>query len=110
MKFRSERDADGEQSVLVAFRLEPFPVDVSDRGEEFVVAAVLIGVDRDRIDVRVDDRRVEIVAERAAADADDPPLRREIRLPTAVEPSTTSVAFTDGILELHLPKRDVEPQ
>lgn len=88
--------------------LEPFPVDVSDRGGELVVAAALPGLDRDDIGVRARRHSVEITADFSDAEGDMSlergPVSRSIDLPERVDKSQVSATYLDGVLFVTLPK------
>ncbi|GAB7009965.1 archaeal heat shock protein Hsp14 [Halorubrum trueperi] len=90
-------------------------VDVAEYDDEFVVMADLPGYDREDIDVRAEDGRLTIRAERDAEreDADRRYLRRERRhesvtrsvdLPTSVIETDASATYQHGVLTVTLPK------
>lgn len=97
----------------------PFPVDVLDRGTEFVVVAELPGLTTQDLDLRVRTNRLQIVADydgdaAGSEEADGRYLRRErergevsrfVRLPEAVDERHTSASYVDGVLRVHLRKR-----
>jgi HSP20 family protein len=94
-------------------------IDVTEYDDEFVVIADLPGFDRDGIDVRVDDDRLAIAAERDAEheDADRRYLRRERRhesvtrtvdLPMTVRPDETTATYRHGVLTVTVPLDAVE--
>lgn len=89
-------------------------IDVAEYDDEFVVMADLPGFDRDGIDVRVDDGRLTIAAERDAEreDAERRYLRRERRhesvtrtvdLPPTVRPEDATAAYRHGVLTVTIP-------
>lgn len=103
-------------------RSDPFPVDVSDRGEEFLVAADLPGLRTQAIDVSVRKDRLRIAAdfgdEAGDVGASDSGtyLRRErprgevarvVRLPERVDEERVTASYDpDGVLRIVLRKRD----
>ena len=94
-------------------------IDVTEYDDEFVVMADLPGFDRDGIDVRVDDDRLTIAAERDAEheDADRRYLRRERRhesvtrtvdLPVTIRPDEATATYRHGVLTVTIPLDAVE--
>ncbi|GAA0546495.1 archaeal heat shock protein Hsp14 [Halorubrum ejinorense] len=94
-------------------------IDVTEYDDEFVVMADLPGFDRDGIDVRVDDDRLTIAAERDAEheDADRRYLRRERRhesvtrtvdLPATIRPDEATATYRHGVLTVTIPLDAVE--
>jgi len=99
-------------------RAEPFPVDVEDHGDSFLVAAELPGRRKQDLDVAVRKDKLQIVAdgeseETSAVRRRGRPrgeVRRVIRLPEAVDERRVSASYSDGILWItarkrHRPKR-----
>ncbi|MFC5279795.1 Hsp20/alpha crystallin family protein [Halorubrum rubrum] len=95
-------------------------VDVAEYDDEIVVMADLPGYDREDIDVRVDDDRLVIRAERDAeretgdGDGGHRYLRRERRhesvtrtidLPAGVEAEGAEATYRNGVLTVTLPSR-----
>ncbi|GAA0724263.1 HSP20 family protein [Halorubrum trapanicum] len=89
-------------------------IDVAEYDDEFVVVADLPGFDRDGIDVRTDDGRLTIAAERDAEreDADRRYLRRErrhesvtrtVELPATVRPEDATATYRHGVLTVAIP-------
>ena len=93
-------------------------IDVAEFDDAFVVTADLPGFDRDGIDVRVDDGRLTIAAERDAerdaerGDADSRYLRRERRhesvtrtvdLPPTARPEDATATSRHGVLTVTVP-------
>ncbi|TKX75667.1 Hsp20/alpha crystallin family protein [Halorubrum sp. GN11_10-6_MGM] len=89
-------------------------IDVTEYDDEFVVMADLPGFDRDGIDVRVDDGRLAIAAERDAEreDTDRRYIRRERRhesvtrtvdLPATVRPEDATATYRNGVLTVTIP-------
>jgi len=91
------------------------PVDVLDRGDEFVVRADLPGYDHEDVEVTLSDAtRLRIEAEREADPAEGTFVRRERRqgrsgrtvtLPEAVDEDATGATYDAGVLEITLGKR-----
>ena len=88
--------------------------DVYEDEREYLLALDLPGINREALDVGLDDGRLVIRGERAAADglrarrAERPQGRfvRTFSLPDAVDRGRISADYKDGVLLLHLPKRD----
>ncbi|TYL39459.1 heat-shock protein Hsp20 [Natronococcus pandeyae] len=95
------------------------PVDVADRGEEYVVTADLPGYDTDDIDLTLAEGTLRLEAHRAGktetetTDESGRYLRRErtrqsvnrrIRLPDPVEEESVSAGYENGVLTVRLPK------
>jgi HSP20 family protein len=90
-------------------------VDVVDDGEAFVVTADLPGFDREAIQVRLTDQRLELAAEHdEEAGAEGPnyvrrerrrgSLRRSVHLPDPVEQEGATASLDDGVLTVTVPK------
>jgi HSP20 family protein len=87
--------------------------DVYEDEREYLLALDLPGINRDALDVSLDDGRLRISGERVAAEglharrAERPQGRfvRTFSLPDAVERGAISADYKDGVLLLHLPKR-----
>jgi HSP20 family protein len=97
------------------------PVDVADRGEEYVVTVDLPGYDTADIDLTIAEGTLRIEGERADESALETAdetgrgryLRRErtrqsvnrrIRLPEPVEEESVSASYDNGVLTVRLPK------
>ncbi|GAA0520967.1 HSP20 family protein [Halorubrum aquaticum] len=95
-------------------------VDVAEYDDEVVVMADLPGYDREDIDVRVDEGRLTIRAERDTeresgdGETEHRYLRRERRhesvtraidLPAGVEPEGATATYRNGVLTVTLPSR-----
>jgi HSP20 family protein len=98
---------------------EGVPVDVLDRGDEYVVVADLPGFDADDVDVTLSDGRLDVTAERdeavveTGADETTRYVRREragrsvsrsVRLPEPVDADAVTATHSDGVLTVTLPK------
>ncbi len=91
--------------------------DVYEDEREYLLALDLPGIDRDALDVSLDDGRLVVRGERKAAEGlrsrrTERPQGRFVRtfsLPDAVERGRISADYKDGVLLLHLPKRGEQP-
>lgn len=91
--------------------------DVYEDEREYMLALDLPGINRDALDVSLDDGRLRISGERAAAQGlharrVERPQGRFVRtfsLPDAVDRSAIAADYRDGVLMLHLPKRKEQP-
>ncbi|WP_290649218.1 Hsp20/alpha crystallin family protein [Aquisalimonas sp.] len=103
-------------AVLASAPSRPPKVDVVDREKEILVRAELPGIERKDLDVSVNEHTVTVKGQsrRESEDEDSDYYRREIAqgsftrtvaLPGAVDADSASAKFSDGILELTLPKR-----
>ena len=93
-------------------------VDVVDRDDEILVRAELPGVDKENLDVSMSDRSVTIRAKthHESKEEEGEYVRREITsgsysrtvtLPSDVDGDRAEAAFTDGLLEIKVPKAEV---
>ncbi|HEX8190874.1 MAG TPA: Hsp20/alpha crystallin family protein [Pyrinomonadaceae bacterium] len=88
--------------------------DVYEDAREYLLALDLPGINREGLDVSLDDGRLVIRGDRAAVEglharrAERPQGRfvRTFSLPDAVDRGAISADYQDGVLLLHLPKRD----
>ena len=88
--------------------------DVYEDEREYTLALDIPGVDRETLEVDLDDGRLVIRGTRSAAEgakarrAERPQGRfvRSFSLPDAVERGSITADYKDGVLLLHLPKRD----
>jgi HSP20 family protein len=88
--------------------------DVYEDEREYMLALDLPGIDREGLDVSLDDGRLVIRGERKAQEGlharrTERPQGRFVRtfsLPDAVDRASISADYKDGVLLLHLPKRD----
>lgn len=97
-----------------SYWLEPFPVDVSDRGERFVLAASLPGLTPGDISVQARERRVDITAEFGDGGPDRVPgvegtahgtVHRRIDLPDPIRKDEATATYLDGVLFVSLEKQ-----
>ena len=96
--------------------------DVVESKDEIVIKAELPGIDEKNVDVVIEDGVLTIKGERnAEKETEEKGYRRIERsygsflrsftLPTNVEPEKTSASFANGLLEVHLPKKEgAKPQ
>jgi len=90
--------------------------DVYEDEREYTLALDLPGINRDALDVSLDEGRLSVRGERAPAEvagvrrAERPHGRfaRSFSLPDAVDRSRITADYKDGVLLLHLPKRAEE--
>lgn len=94
--------------------VRPFPVDVEDRGEDFVVSASLPGLHTQDIDVAARKSRVRIDVEFGADDTDGVYHRQErtrghasrvVHLPLRIDERHVRASYLDGVLRVTLRKR-----
>jgi len=91
--------------------------DVYEDEREYLLALDLPGIKRDGLDVSLDEGKLVIRGERAAAEglharrAERPQGRfvRTFSLPDAVDRGAITADYKDGVLLLHLPKRGERP-
>lgn len=108
-----EKEADIEHADWVP------AADVFEDETEFVIALDLPGIQRDGLDVGLDDNRLTIRGERVAPSAGlqqrraERPTGRFIRsfsLPEIVDREAIAADYKDGVLHLRLPKRTEQQQ
>lgn len=93
------------------------PVDVFEKGDHLVIRAEVPGIERNDIDVRVENGVLQIRGERKA----DPDAQarsayrlervhgnftRSFTLPTTVDANRISAKYRDGVLHLEIPKAE----
>ena len=92
-------------------------VDILERGDDLLIRAELAGVDKNDIDVRVENNQLILTGERReeSETKEDSFFRRERRygkftrtfsLPRTVDAGSISATYKDGVLELTLPKSE----
>ena len=91
------------------------PIDVVENDERVVISVELAGLDREDVQVDVDDMRLTISGERGSL-ADEKSLRRSERaygrfsrsfsLPETIDVEKISARMERGVLEVALPKRE----
>ena len=90
-------------------------VNVKSAGDDVIVYAELPGLDKDAVDIEVEDGVLTISGERRAEEKKDGEgwlikessygrFERSISLPEGVEPDGISAEFKDGVLEVRVPK------
>jgi HSP20 family protein len=92
--------------------------DVYEDAREYLLVLDLPGINREGLDVSLDDGSLRIRGERAAAEglhvrrAERPQGRfvRSFSLPDAVDRGAITADYKDGVLLLHLPKRDEQQE
>ena len=93
------------------------PVDIFEKGDTLVIRAEMPGVDRNDIDVRIENGVLMLKGERKhEEDVQEKnayrmeriygSFARSFSLPTTVDASKISALLKDGVLELMLPKAD----
>ena len=111
---RHERQ--GEETESEIERADWFPAaDVYETDEEFTIALDLPGIERERLDVGLDEDSLTIRGERAPFAPEGATRRRTERpsgrflrkftLPDVVDRERVAADYKDGVLRLHLPKR-----
>lgn len=102
---------------LTPFEGKTPKVDMIDREKEFVIRAELPGVDKDDLEVTVTDHGVTIKAKTKHEEKEEKDeyyrhemscgeYQRTLALPGTVDESKAKATFTDGVLELTLPKTE----
>lgn len=95
-------------------RTEPFPVDISDRGDEITVSAELPGLRKQDLDISVRKDKLQIVADFGDDDGEATYLKRErgrgemrrvIQLPEPIDEKHVSASYDNGVLWVTLKKR-----
>lgn len=96
--------------------------DVIESKDEIVIKAELPGIDEKNVDVEIESGVLTIKGDRnAEKETEEKGYRRVERsygsflrsftLPPSVEPEKVSATFTNGLLEVHLPKKeDAQPR
>lgn len=107
---------DGGQRPASAGTWAP-PVDVFDTNEAIVLKVELPGLTPDDVEVEVDDNVLTVRGERRfTEDVEEGryhriertygQFSRSVSLPAGVKPDGITAAFTDGVLEVRVPKAD----
>jgi HSP20 family protein len=92
-------------------------VDILERGNDLLIRAEIPGVDKDDIDINVENNTLSIRGERKREEEHDEDRQykvervfgsfvRSFRLPRTVDSSRISANYKDGVLELRLPKAE----
>ena len=93
------------------------PVDMYEEKDDVVVKAELPGIDKETIDVTLSERRLTIAAERkreaevgergcCVAERAYGRLIRSLELPSDIQGDRVKASFTNGVLEIRLPKTE----
>lgn len=105
-----------EMEVMAPFEGRMPKVDLIDRETEVVVRAELPGVSKDEVEVTLTEDTVTIEAHTTKETKEEEEgkyyrremsrgdFRRSLALPTGVDEDKAKATFTDGVLELTLPK------
>jgi len=107
----------GRTNVDEAFGAWVPPVDIFEKGDDLVIRAELPGVDKNDMDIRVENGVLQIHGERKpdADMAEGSTYRRErahgnftrsFALPTTVDASRVVAKYRDGVLEVTIPKAE----
>ncbi len=107
-------------AVQFAKRVFEPAVDVYETDDAVVIVAELAGVDCERVDVALQRQILSIRGERAAPgsgtkrsysqmEINSGPFERIIRLPLAVDSEGATACYSDGMLEITLPKSKTPP-
>ncbi len=75
-------------------------VDVIETEREVKVVAELPGAEKEKIDLKATEERLTI-----RADSPHGRYRKEVQLPSRVEPKASKATYRNGILEVYLPKK-----
>jgi HSP20 family protein len=84
---------------IVSDEREPL-TDVIDEGGRIAVTMELPGVSREDIDLRVNDNDLEI-----SVDTERRKYHKRVKLPAAVDPTTTKATYNNGILDVTVQKK-----
>ena len=86
--------------------------DVFENDGEYTVALDLPGIDRNTLDISVDDNRLSVRGQRAGRETKQHRIEcpkgrflRTFSVPAGVEQKEIRADYKDGVLQLHLPKR-----
>lgn len=93
------------------------PVDIFEKGDDLIIRAELPGVDREDIDVRVEENTLVLQGERKPDNEVETgkayrmerafgTFSRRFSLPTTVDPTRITARYVDGVLEIRLPKAE----
>lgn len=108
------RGANGLQETTESWSI---PLDVTRSGDDVVVKASLPGVDKDKVDVTIEDNVLSIRAEIEEESEQQEigyllkerrtgSFYRAVRLPDAVDSSAARSSYKDGVLTITLPKTE----
>lgn len=94
--------------------------DIVEREDEYLIKAELPGVDREDIDIHLENDVLTITGERKLEETRETDkthrverfygrFSRSFRVPDDVDASAIKAESSDGVLKLHLPKTEVKP-
>src|ERR1035438_941656 len=94
------------------------PVDVIENPNELVIAADLPGVKKEDVDVQIEDGTLTLTGARKfeyegrkegfhRLERSYGSFRRAFTLPESVDPGKVVAAFSDGVLKITLPKKEI---
>ena len=94
------------------------PVDIVEKGDRLLIRAEIPGVDRDKIDIHVENNQLILSGERREqleSDVDNVyrserrygKFTRTFHLPKTVDAAAITATYLDGVLEVALPKSEV---
>jgi HSP20 family protein len=107
-----------EKGTDFASELKPgFPVDIAEEDGSFVITADLPGVNKEEINIKGDEKGVEIAAESSheIEEENEKYYRRErskksfnrrVRFPKPVDPETIEAEYEDGVLTISADKQE----
>ena len=109
----TQRRAGEAESGEVIERADWCPVaDILESPDEYLIALDLPGIDRDTLDISVDDNRLTVKGNRPEAPAtlrrgESPrgSFMRTFSVPPAVDQSSIKATYQDGVLSVRLPRR-----
>ncbi len=88
------------------------PADIYENDSEFTLAVDLPGIDRSELDISVDEQRLLIRGIRSRGNAPAHRIEcprgkflKSFSLPTTVDQQKIEAEYKDGVLQVHLPKR-----
>ena len=110
----TEATPDAEESTATIAAWEP-SVDIVETEEAFLLSAELPGIDREAIELNVEDNTLKLSGERVDRTTTDSVqsfrrerfygrFQRSFKLPKTVDPESICANYRDGVLELMLPK------
>jgi HSP20 family protein len=113
-RFGSAFDNQTGRSATAARRWAP-ALDVVEDGDSYVLRTDLPGVGEDKVNVEVEDNVLRISGERSAETSESREgyyrlerssgtFARSVRLPEGVDAEGIEATYTDGVLELRIPK------
>lgn len=102
-------------------RVDWVPVaDIYEHPDEFVVVVDLPGIDRNALEIDLENERLMIKGARVTSNGEQSQHRterpqgkfnRSFGLPPAIDPEQIQAEYKDGVLSVHLPKRkEQKPQ